>query len=42
MQTFAYLSSPVVEVRIAGIVLLLCFLQAIDTLDSLPHGVHHD
>ena len=42
MQTFAYLSSPVMEVRIAGIVLLSCFLQAIDTLNGLPHGVHHD
>jgi len=40
MQTFAYLNRPVVEVRIIGIVLLSCFLQAIDTLAGLPDEVH--
>ena len=40
MQTFAYLNRPVVEVRIIGIVLLSCFLQAIDTLAGLPYEVH--
>ena len=40
MQTFAYLNRPDVEVRVVGIVLLSCFLQAIDTLSGLPYVVH--
>ena len=40
MQTFAFLNRPVVEVRIIGIVLLSCFLQAIDTLAGLPYEIH--
>ncbi|KAL7546472.1 hypothetical protein ACHAWF_009807 [Thalassiosira exigua] len=40
MRTFAYLSQPIVEVRIIGLVFLSCFLQAIDTLEHLPPTVH--
>jgi hypothetical protein len=37
---FAFLNHPVVEVPIIWIMLLLCFLQGINTLDSLPGEVH--
>jgi len=40
MRMFSYLSQPIVEVRIIGLVFLSCFLQAINTLDELPPGVH--
>jgi len=40
MQMFAYLSQPIVEVQVIGLVFLSCFLQAINTLDDLPSGVH--
>jgi voltage-gated potassium channel len=40
MQMFAYLSQPVIEVRIIGLVLLSCFLQAINTLDNIPAEMH--
>ena len=36
MKMFAYLSQPVVEVRIIGLVLLSSALQAINTLDEIP------
>lgn len=39
MQMFAYLSQPTVEVQIIGLVLLSCFLVAIDTLQDLPVAV---
>lgn len=40
MQMFAYLSQPIIEVRIIGLVLLSCFLQAINTLDNIPAEMH--
>eukprot|EP00571_Detonula_confervacea_P004173 CAMPEP_0172315506 /NCGR_PEP_ID=MMETSP1058-20130122/25409_1 /TAXON_ID=83371 /ORGANISM="Detonula confervacea, Strain CCMP 353" /LENGTH=481 /DNA_ID=CAMNT_0013029591 /DNA_START=6 /DNA_END=1448 /DNA_ORIENTATION=+ len=40
MQMFAYLSQPIVEVRVIGLVFLSCFLEAINTLDDLPSGMH--
>lgn len=40
MQMYAYLSQPVVEVRIIGLVLLSCFLQAFNTLENIPDEVH--
>ncbi|KAL9187659.1 hypothetical protein ACHAXT_006037 [Thalassiosira profunda] len=40
MEVFRKLSEPIVEVRVIGLVLLSCFLQAINTLDDLPAGIH--
>jgi len=40
MRMFTYLSQPVIEVRIIGLVLLSCFLQAINTLENIPAEVH--
>ena len=40
MQVYSYLAEPVIEVRIIGLVLLSCFLQAIDTLENIPVEVH--
>jgi len=40
MRMFAYLSQPIVEVRIIGLVFVSCFLQAINTLDDAPPIVH--
>lgn len=40
MQMFAYLSQPIIEVRIIGLVLLSCFLQAINTLHNIPAEMH--
>jgi voltage-gated potassium channel len=40
MRMFTYLSQPVIEVRIIGLVLLSCFLQAINTIENIPAEVH--
>ncbi|KAL3773496.1 hypothetical protein ACHAWO_012757 [Cyclotella atomus] len=37
MQMFAFLSQPIVEVGVVGLVLLSCFLVAINTLDDIPN-----
>jgi len=40
MRMYSYLSQPIIEVRIIGLVLLSCFLQAINTLENIPTEVH--
>lgn len=40
MRMFSYLSQPVIEVRIIGLVILSCFLQAINTLENVPAEIH--
>ena len=40
MQMYTYLSQPIVEVQIIGLVFISCFLQAINTLDDLPIVIH--
>lgn len=39
MRMFTYLSQPVIEVRIIGLVLLSCLLQAINTVENIPAGI---
>ena len=39
MQMFAYLSQPIVEVQIIGLVVFSCFLVAVYTLQELPSGL---
>merc|ERR1719223_1129489 len=38
---YAYLSQPIVEVGIIVLVILSCFLEAINTIDDLPGAIHH-
>lgn len=40
MRMYSYLAQPVIEVRIIGLVLLSCFLQAINTLENIPAEIH--
>jgi len=40
MQMYTYLSQPIVEVQVIGLVFISCFLQAINTLDDLPIVIH--
>ena len=40
MQMYTYLSQPIVEVQVIGLVFISCFLQAINTLDDLPIIIH--
>ena len=40
MRMFSYLSQPAIEVRIIGLVLMSCFLQAINTLENIPAEIH--
>lgn len=40
MRMYSYLSQPIIEVRIIGLVLLSCFLQAVNTLENIPAEVH--
>lgn len=37
MQMFAFLSQPIVEVGVVGLVLFSCFLVAINTLEDIPN-----
>ena len=39
MQMFAFLSQPIIEVQVIGLVLLSCLLVAINTLEDLPWEV---
>jgi voltage-gated potassium channel len=41
MQMFAFLSQPIVEVGVVGLVLFSCFLVAINTLEDLPSVLSH-
>jgi len=40
MQMYRYLSQPKVEIGVIGLVILSCFLEAINTLGDLPSGIH--
>jgi len=40
MRMYSYLSQPVIEVRIIGLVLMSCLLQAINTVENIPAEVH--
>lgn len=40
MRVYSYLAQPVIEVRIIGMVLFSCFLQAVNTLENIPAEIH--